>query len=76
MYAYARAALQRWVALPPHPLEVVEQLEQLRALAAGLTIGVTTVAPAPTQGIDTAQDLVAANLRWLHEHTLTPAGAS
>lgn len=76
VYAYARAALQRWGSLPPHPLEVVEQLEQLRALAAGLTIGVTTVAPAPTQGIDTAQDLVAANLRWLHEHTLTPAGAS
>src|SRR5215218_7960230 len=40
IYAYTRSALLRWVALPEGELERVEKLEQLRALAAGLTIGV------------------------------------
>ena len=35
LYAYRRAALERFVALPPSPLEQQEKLEQLRALEAG-----------------------------------------
>jgi 3-deoxy-manno-octulosonate cytidylyltransferase (CMP-KDO synthetase) len=64
VYAYAHEALQRWVALPPHPLELIERLEQLRPLAAGLAMGVALVAEAPRVGIDTDADLVRANADW------------
>jgi 3-deoxy-manno-octulosonate cytidylyltransferase (CMP-KDO synthetase) len=58
LYTYTRPALAAWVARPPHPLEVVERLEQLRALAAGETIGVAVVAETPPGGgIDTEDDL-------------------
>ncbi len=53
VYAYTRDALARWVALPPHPLERIERLEQLRPLAAGWAIGVGLVAGPLRQGIDT-----------------------
>jgi 3-deoxy-manno-octulosonate cytidylyltransferase (CMP-KDO synthetase) len=43
VYAYAPAALARWVALPASWLERTERLEQLRPLAAGLSIGVAVV---------------------------------
>lgn len=66
VYAYTPAALARWVALPPHPLERVERLEQLRPLAAGMMIGVARVdEPAPV-GVDTEEDLARANARWTH----------
>ena len=39
VYAYTPDALARWVALPPHPLEQIERLEQLRPLAAGMRDG-------------------------------------
>jgi 3-deoxy-manno-octulosonate cytidylyltransferase (CMP-KDO synthetase) len=64
VYAYTPAALQRWVSLPPHPLELVERLEQLRAIADGLAMGVATVAPVQGGGIDTEADLELANRRW------------
>ncbi|MDF1502012.1 3-deoxy-manno-octulosonate cytidylyltransferase [Roseisolibacter sp. H3M3-2] len=64
IYAYTRDALERWVAAPPHPLELVERLEQLRPLAAGTPIGVAHVPEAPPAGIDTEQDLADANARW------------
>jgi 3-deoxy-manno-octulosonate cytidylyltransferase (CMP-KDO synthetase) len=66
LYAYTRAALAAWVALPPHPLELAERLEQLRPLAAGRAIGVavTTDVP-PMGGIDTEDDLMRANDLWL-----------
>jgi 3-deoxy-manno-octulosonate cytidylyltransferase (CMP-KDO synthetase) len=66
VYAYTRAALAAWVALPPHPLELAERLEQLRPLAAGRAIGVavTTEVP-PMGGIDTEDDLMRANDLWL-----------
>ncbi|MDB4905703.1 MAG: 3-deoxy-manno-octulosonate cytidylyltransferase [Gemmatimonadetes bacterium] len=64
VYAYSREALMRWVALPPHPLEQVERLEQLRPLAAGIAMGVTTISEAPRPGIDTEDDLVRANAEW------------
>ena len=56
IYAYRRAALARFVALPPSPLEQREKLEQLRALEAGLRIGAARVAQAPF-GVDTPEDL-------------------
>ena len=64
VYAYAREALARWVALPPHALEQVERLEQLRPLAAGMAMGVALVDSAPASGIDTEDDLARANARW------------
>ena len=64
VYAYTPAALARWVALPEHPLERAERLEQLRPLAAGLAIGVAVVEEAPLRGIDTEADLIAANAHW------------
>ena len=64
IYAYSRAALERWVSLPTHPLEQVERLEQLRPLAAGMTMGVAVIEGAPPVGIDTEEDLVRANEQW------------
>lgn len=64
VYAYTREALARWVALPVHPLERVERLEQLRPLAHGLAIGVAYVDEAPAPGIDTPADLEAAERAW------------
>jgi 3-deoxy-manno-octulosonate cytidylyltransferase (CMP-KDO synthetase) len=55
VYACRREALRRWVALPEASLERHERLEQLRALAAGLTIGVAVVERAE-RGVDTAAD--------------------
>ena len=43
IYAYRRAALERFVALPPGILESRERLEQLRALEAGMRIDVALV---------------------------------
>src|SRR5882757_4346928 len=56
LYAYRRAALQRFVGLPPSPLELQEKLEQLRALEAGMRIDVTIVDTVP-RGVDTPADL-------------------
>jgi len=56
LYAYRRAALERFVALPPSPLEQQEKLEQLRALEAGMRIDVTIVETVP-RGVDTPADL-------------------
>jgi 3-deoxy-manno-octulosonate cytidylyltransferase (CMP-KDO synthetase) len=59
LYAYRRAALGRFVSLPPSPLEQREKLEQLRALEAGMRIAVARVAQAPF-GVDTPDDLARA----------------
>ncbi|MBR1192315.1 3-deoxy-manno-octulosonate cytidylyltransferase [Bradyrhizobium sp. AUGA SZCCT0240] len=56
LYAYRRAALERFVALPPSPLEQQEKLEQLRALEAGMRIDVMIVDTVP-RGVDTPADL-------------------
>jgi 3-deoxy-manno-octulosonate cytidylyltransferase (CMP-KDO synthetase) len=56
LYAFRRAALDRFVALPPSPLEKRESLEQLRALEAGMRIDVAIVDTVPL-GVDTLQDL-------------------
>jgi 3-deoxy-manno-octulosonate cytidylyltransferase (CMP-KDO synthetase) len=59
LYAYRRAALERFVGLPPSVLEQRERLEQLRALEAGMRIDVALVDTVPF-GVDTPQDLEAA----------------
>jgi 3-deoxy-manno-octulosonate cytidylyltransferase (CMP-KDO synthetase) len=64
VYAYSREALRMWIELPPHPLENTERLEQLRPLAAGIPIGVAIANEPPASGIDTEDDLAAANARW------------
>jgi 3-deoxy-manno-octulosonate cytidylyltransferase (CMP-KDO synthetase) len=56
LYAWRRAALERFVALPPSPLERREKLEQLRALEAGMRIDATEVDEVPL-GVDTPADL-------------------
>jgi len=56
IYAYRRAALSRFVSLPPSPLEEREKLEQLRALEAGMRIACARVDHAPF-GVDTPADL-------------------
>ena len=56
LYAFRRAALERFVALPTSALEQRERLEQLRALEAGMRIDVEIVDAAPL-GVDTAPDL-------------------
>jgi 3-deoxy-manno-octulosonate cytidylyltransferase (CMP-KDO synthetase) len=56
MYAYRRAALDRFVRMAPSPLEKREKLEQLRALEAGMTIAVRIVDAVPL-GVDTPADL-------------------
>jgi 3-deoxy-manno-octulosonate cytidylyltransferase (CMP-KDO synthetase) len=56
IYAYRRAALARYVALPPSVLERRENLEQLRALEAGMRIGCARIEHGPF-GVDTPEDL-------------------
>jgi|SRR5580704_8974299 3-deoxy-manno-octulosonate cytidylyltransferase (CMP-KDO synthetase) len=61
IYAYTRAALTRFVGLPPSPLERREKLEQLRALEAHMSIAVARVDRVPLS-VDTPADLAKANL--------------
>jgi 3-deoxy-manno-octulosonate cytidylyltransferase (CMP-KDO synthetase) len=56
LYAYRRAALERFVALSQSPLEQRERLEQLRALETGMRIDAEIVRSVPL-GVDTPQDL-------------------
>ena len=59
LYAYRRAALARFVSLPPSTLEKREKLEQLRALEAGMRIDVSIIDHVPL-GVDTPEDLARA----------------
>jgi 3-deoxy-manno-octulosonate cytidylyltransferase (CMP-KDO synthetase) len=57
IYAYRVEALRQLSQAPPSPLELVERLEQLRALQLGLVIAVADACEAPGPGIDTPEDL-------------------
>jgi 3-deoxy-manno-octulosonate cytidylyltransferase (CMP-KDO synthetase) len=59
IYAYRKAALEQFAAMPPGWLESVEKLEQLRLLENGIDIYVAP-APADTVGVDTEEDLARA----------------
>lgn len=69
IYAYARPALDRWVRLGRTAAERAEQLEQLRALHYGITVGVAQLDGPAAPGIDTADDL-----RWAQAHWHASAG--
>jgi 3-deoxy-manno-octulosonate cytidylyltransferase (CMP-KDO synthetase) len=56
LYAYRRAALERFAALAPSELELSERLEQLRLLENGISIYVAETAH-DTIGVDTEADL-------------------
>ena len=62
IYAYRRAALERFVSLPPGRLENCEKLEQLRALENGMNIYVLT-SNLSSIGVDTPEDLVKAEAK-------------
>ncbi len=59
IYAYRPDTLKAFTKLPPHPLEQLEMLEQLRALAAGIPIGVAFT-PHLSLGVDVPGDVAAA----------------
>lgn len=59
LYAYRVAALARFSRLKPSALEKEEALEQLRALANGMTIAVGVTRQPPPRGVDTEADLAA-----------------
>lgn len=56
LYAYRRAALKRFVSMPPSPLEKSERLEQLRALEDGMAISAAVVRERPV-AVDVPSDL-------------------
>ncbi|HUC60774.1 MAG TPA: 3-deoxy-manno-octulosonate cytidylyltransferase [Alphaproteobacteria bacterium] len=68
LYAYRRAALERFVSLPPGILERRERLEQLRALEAGMRIDAALVDTVPL-GVDTPADLARARAILAHKAT-------
>jgi 3-deoxy-manno-octulosonate cytidylyltransferase (CMP-KDO synthetase) len=66
LYAFRRAALEKFVKLPPSPLERREKLEQLRALEAGMRIDVELIDAVPL-GVDTPADLEKARAMLEHD---------
>jgi len=58
VYAYRREVLLKLANTPPHPLELSEKLEQLRALALGIHIQVGIVEQSH-RGVDTPADYAA-----------------
>ena len=65
LYAYRRAALERFVKLPPSANEQRERLEQLRALDAGMRIDVALVKSVPL-GVDTPEELAKTRTMLAH----------
>lgn len=67
VYAYTRQALARWTAAAPGALETAEELEQLRPLELGLTVGVARLAQAAPPAIDSERDLAEAQALVYHQ---------
>ena len=63
VYAFRRTAFDRFVALPPSPLERRERLEQLRALEAGMRIDAALL-DMDAISVDTERDLAAAKVAY------------
>jgi 3-deoxy-manno-octulosonate cytidylyltransferase (CMP-KDO synthetase) len=68
VYAYRRATLFKLAELPPHRLELLEKLEQLRALAHGIAIQVGVI-PTATKGVDTLADYANFVAEYRRVHT-------
>ncbi len=66
IYAYRKAALERFAGFPPSPLESAERLEQLRMLENGMSVYVEHT-DLVTIGVDTEQDLFAAEQQILRQ---------
>jgi 3-deoxy-manno-octulosonate cytidylyltransferase (CMP-KDO synthetase) len=68
VYGYRRAALERFTAAAPSPLELRERLEQLRALELGMSIWAAVIDEAPIS-VDNPADLERARAyaRTLHD---------
>ena len=64
VYAYRRPALRRLAAAAPTRLELQEDLEQLRALELGLSIGVALLQEPAMPAVDTADELREAEELW------------
>jgi 3-deoxy-manno-octulosonate cytidylyltransferase (CMP-KDO synthetase) len=62
LYAYRVAALRRLSLLPPTPLEMLEKLEQLRALEHGMEIRVADAQGQPGPDVNTPEDLARVEL--------------
>ena len=75
IYAYARDALERWVAMAPTALERLEQLEQLRPIESGIRLGVAVVGFAH-RGVDTPTDVLYTERRLREMKQLTSSPAS
>lgn len=67
IYGYRRDTLARIAALPVHPLELSERLEQLRALAHGVRIRCAWT-KLTSIGVDTPEDLAKAEVLWKKRH--------
>ena len=57
IYSFTPLALKKFVSLPPSKKEIDRKLEQLRALDAGINIGITFVENVPIS-VDTIEDLI------------------
>jgi 3-deoxy-manno-octulosonate cytidylyltransferase (CMP-KDO synthetase) len=77
LYGYTRAGLERYVALPPSPLEMTEGLEQLRALENGMTVRVVEVdyRGRTHASVDTPEDIAVVEQLIASEGELVPLGA-
>lgn len=69
IYAYRAGFLAMYVQMPPAEIEKLESLEQLRVLANGHQIHVEAAQEVPGLGVDTEEDLKAANL-YYRQHQL------
>lgn len=67
VYAYLRAALERFVSLPQSPLEQAESLEQLRGLQHGLKIAVSHTSK-PHLGVDRPEDVARVEIELAKLH--------
>ena len=74
LYAYRRTALLKFAGLPPHPLEQLEKLEQLRSLGHGWTIRVGVV-PTAGHGVDTPADYARFVAEYRRRQAAGPAAA-
>ncbi len=64
LYAYRVGFLRAFRDMGVSSLEECESLEQLRALAAGMAIGVVVTDHAPGPGVDTPEDLLRVRALW------------
>ena len=71
LYAFTRPALERLVSEPPTAPETSQALEQLRAVALGLSIGVATVMEPVGPAVDTQADLEEARAYWTTRNEVT-----